>query len=53
MLYYAFAFFLIAFVAAVLGFGGIAAGAAGGAKIIFWVAVAVALVSLVAGLFKR
>jgi uncharacterized membrane protein YtjA (UPF0391 family) len=35
MLYYAAVFFIIAIVAAVLGFGGIAAGAAGIAKIIF------------------
>ncbi|ETH53994.1 PF07043 family protein [Bordetella pertussis I002] len=36
MLHYAVVFFVIAIIAAVLGFGGIAAGAAGIAKILFW-----------------
>jgi uncharacterized membrane protein YtjA (UPF0391 family) len=37
MLYYAVVFFVIALVAAVFGFGGIAAGAVGIAKILFFV----------------
>ena len=37
MLYYAVVFFVIALIAAVFGFGGIAAGAAGIAKILFFV----------------
>ena len=36
MLYYAIVFFVIALVAALFGFGGIAAGAAGIAKILFF-----------------
>ena len=35
MLHYAVVFFIIALIAAVLGFGGVAAGAAGIAKILF------------------
>jgi uncharacterized membrane protein YtjA (UPF0391 family) len=37
MLYYAVVFFIIAIIAAVLGFGGIAVGAAGIAKVLFFV----------------
>ena len=49
MFSWALAFFLIALVAAVFGFGGIAASAVGIAKIIFVVALILAVVSLVAG----
>lgn len=45
MLHYAVVFFVIAIVAAVFGFGGIAAGAA---KILFVVALALAVVSFFA-----
>jgi uncharacterized membrane protein YtjA (UPF0391 family) len=48
MLHYAAVFFVIALVAAVFGFGGLAAGAAGIAKILFFVALAVAIVSFLA-----
>lgn len=50
MLYYAAVFFIIALVAAVFGFGGIAAGAVGIAKLLFWVFVVLFLVSLVMGM---
>ena len=43
MLHYAAVFFVIALVAAVFGFGGLAAGAAGIAKILFFVALALAV----------
>jgi uncharacterized membrane protein YtjA (UPF0391 family) len=49
MFSWALAFFLIALIAAVFGFGGIAASAVGIAKIIFVVALILAVVSLVAG----
>jgi uncharacterized membrane protein YtjA (UPF0391 family) len=48
MLHYAAVFFVIAIVAAIFGFGGIAAGAVGAAKILFFVALALGLVSLLA-----
>jgi uncharacterized membrane protein YtjA (UPF0391 family) len=48
MMHYAVVFFVIALVAAVFGFGGIAAGAAGAAKILFFVALALAVVSFFA-----
>ena len=49
MLHYAAVFFVIAIVAAIFGFGGIAAGAAEIAKILFFVFLVLFLVSLVWG----
>jgi uncharacterized membrane protein YtjA (UPF0391 family) len=53
MLYYAVVFFIIALVAALFGFGGIAAGAASIAKILFFVFVAMAVVAFLFGLTRR
>ncbi len=53
MLYYALLFFVIALIAAALGFGGIAAGAAGIAKILFYIFLFIFIVTLVAGLLRR
>ncbi|WP_347254501.1 DUF1328 domain-containing protein [Leminorella grimontii] len=50
MLYYALLFFVIALVAAAFGFGGIATGAVGIAKILFFVFLALFVVALFAGL---
>jgi uncharacterized membrane protein YtjA (UPF0391 family) len=47
---WALAFLVIALVAAVFGFGGIAASAAGIAKIIFVVALLIAIVGFVVGM---
>lgn len=49
MLYYAAVFFVIALIAGVLGFGGIAAGAVGIGKILFFIFIVLALASLVFG----
>jgi uncharacterized membrane protein YtjA (UPF0391 family) len=49
MFSWAIAFFVIALVAAIFGFGGLAASAAGIAQIIFIVALIMAIVSLIAG----
>jgi len=49
MLYWAAVFFVIALVSAVLGFGGIAAGAAGIAKILFFVFLVLGALSLIFG----
>lgn len=43
------ALFVVAIVAALLGFGGIAASAAGIAKIVFWVALVLAIVGFFVG----
>ncbi|ALF91069.1 MULTISPECIES: DUF1328 family protein [Ralstonia solanacearum species complex] len=50
MLRYAVIFFTIALVAALFGFGGVAAGAASIAKILFMVFVVLFVVSLIWGL---
>jgi uncharacterized membrane protein YtjA (UPF0391 family) len=49
MLYWAAVFFVIALLAAVFGFGGIAASAAGVAKILFFVFLVLAVISLIFG----
>ena len=53
MLHYAVVFLVIALVAALFGFGGIAAGAVGIAKILFVVFLIMALVTFVMGLVKK
>ncbi len=53
MLYWSAAFFIIAVVAALFGFGNIAAGATSIAKILFFLFIVLFLVSLLAGLFRR
>ncbi|GJG96097.1 MULTISPECIES: DUF1328 domain-containing protein [Burkholderiaceae] len=53
MLYYALVFFIVALVAAIFGFGGIAAGAVEIAKILFFIFLVVALVAAVMGLVRR
>ena len=50
---YAVAFLVIALIAAVLGFGGIAADAAGIAKLLFFVFAGLAAVSFVLGFVRR
>lgn len=53
MLRWAIGFFVIALVAAVLGFGGIAIAAAGIAKIIFYIFLALFIISLISHLASR
>ena len=53
MLHYAVVFFVIALIAALFGFGGIAASAMGIGKILFVVFAVLAVASLVAGLLRR
>ena len=52
MLGWALTFLVIALIAAVLGFGGIAGTAIGIAKIIFFVAIILFLISAVAGMMR-
>lgn len=49
MLYYAIVFFVIAIIAAALGFGGIAGAATGIAKILFYVFIILFVLSLIFG----
>jgi uncharacterized membrane protein YtjA (UPF0391 family) len=53
MLRWAISFFIIALIAAVLGFGGIAVAAAGIAKIIFYIFVALFILSLISHFASR
>jgi uncharacterized membrane protein YtjA (UPF0391 family) len=53
MLHYAVVFFVIAIIAAILGFGGIATGAIGIAKVLFVVFLVMAAVSFLASLGRR
>ena len=53
LLYYAIVFLIIAVVAAAFGFGGVAGTAMAGAKILFWVAIVIFVIMLVAGIVRR
>ncbi|MGB8813901.1 MAG: DUF1328 family protein [Paracoccaceae bacterium] len=53
MLYWAAVFFVIAIVAGVFGFGAIASASAGVAQFLFFVFVALFVVTLVMQLFRR
>jgi len=53
MLNYALMFFVIAILAAILGFGGVAIAAAGIAKILFYIFAVLFVVSLLAGILRR
>ncbi len=53
LLYYAVVFLIVAIVAAALGFGGVAGTAMTGAKLLFWVAIVLFVITLVAGLVRR
>ena len=53
MLHYAIVFLVIALIAALFGFGGIAAGAVGIAKILFFVFLIMAVVAFLFGRGRR
>ena len=53
LLHYAVVFLIVALVAAFLGFWGVSGAAMDGARILFWVAIVLFGLSLVAGLIKR
>ncbi len=53
MLHYAVVFFIIALVAALFGFGGIAASAVGIGKVLFFVFAVMAVASFLFGLSRR
>lgn len=52
MLRYAILFFIVALVAALFGFGGIASGAQSIAQVLFWIFVVLFVLSLLARLFR-
>ncbi len=53
LLHWAVVFLVVALVAALLGFGGVAGTAMEGARLLFWVALVFLVVSLVIGLMRR
>jgi uncharacterized membrane protein YtjA (UPF0391 family) len=53
MLQYALLFLIIAIVAGILGFGGIAGAASGIAQVLFFIVLAFLIISVVIGLFRR
>ena len=53
LLHYAVIFLVVALVAAAIGFGGVAGVAMEGARLLFWVFIVLAVISLVAGLVRR
>jgi uncharacterized membrane protein YtjA (UPF0391 family) len=53
MLYWALTFFVVALIAAILGFGGVAIAAASIAKILFFVFLVLFLFSLLAHMSRR
>lgn len=53
LLHWAAVFFIVAIVAALLGFGTITGTAMEGAKILFWAAIILALLSAVIGMMRR
>jgi uncharacterized membrane protein YtjA (UPF0391 family) len=53
LLHYAVIFLIVALAAAFFGFGGVAGTAMDGARLLFWVAIILFGVSLVAGLIRR
>lgn len=52
MLHYAVVFFVIALIAALFGFGGIAAGAVEIAKVLFFIFIVLAVITFVVNLVK-
>lgn len=53
MLHYAIVFLIVALVAAFLGFGGVAGTAMEGARILFWVAIVLFVISAIASFIRR
>lgn len=53
LLHWAIVFLVVALVAAVLGFGGLAGTAVGAAKLLFWVAIILAIIAFVANMARR
>jgi uncharacterized membrane protein YtjA (UPF0391 family) len=53
LLHWAIVFLVIALIAAVLGFGGIAGTAVGAAKLLFWVAIILAIIAFIGNMVRR
>ena len=53
LLYWAIIFLVVAIVAGLLGFGGVAGTAVAGAQLLFWVAIILAVIAFIASLARR
>jgi uncharacterized membrane protein YtjA (UPF0391 family) len=53
LLHWAIIFLIVALVAALLGFGGVAGTAMEGAKLLFWVAIILAVVAFAVSLIRK
>lgn len=53
LFYWAVVFLIVALVAAFLGFGGVAGVATDGARMLFWVAIVLVVISVLGGLVRR
>ena len=53
LLHYAVVFLVVALVAALFGFGGVAGTAMEGARLLFWVAIVLFVVMLIMGVLRR
>jgi uncharacterized membrane protein YtjA (UPF0391 family) len=53
LLHYAVIFIVVALVAAAIGFGGVAGVAMEGARLLFWVFIILAVITLVGGMLRR
>ncbi|MDE2364577.1 MAG: DUF1328 domain-containing protein [Hyphomicrobiales bacterium] len=53
LLHYGLVFLVIAIIAAIFGFGGVAGTAMAGAKILFWVAIVLMVLSFLFGAVRR
>lgn len=53
LLHWAIVFLVVALIAAVLGFGGIAGTAMEGAKLLFWIAIILAVLAFIVSLVRK
>ena len=53
LLYYAVGFLIVAIITAIFGFGGVAGVAVQGAQLLFWVAIVLMVISLIAAAVRR
>lgn len=53
VIHWAVTFLIIALVAALFGFGGVAGTAMAGAKLLFWIAIVLAVIAFLFGMVRR
>jgi len=53
LLYWAIVFLVVALIAAFLGFGGVAGVATEGARMLFWLAIVLVVLSFIGGMLRR